>query len=152
EDQIGFQSGSTSKITINILKNGNYVVRSSQWDNQTATDAGAVTFGSGTTGVSGAVSAANSLIGTSSFDDVGNFITELVTGNYVVDSPDWSSSSASQVGAVTFGSGTIGVKGTISAANSLIGSTSQDDVGLSGDAGIDESLLALPNGNYVVLS
>ena len=39
-----------------VLANGNYVVCSPDWDNGAATDAGAVTWGSGTTGVSGVVS------------------------------------------------------------------------------------------------
>ena len=54
------------------LSNGNYVVRSPDWDNGAATDAGAVTWGSGTAGVSGVVSAANSLVGTTANNQVGN--------------------------------------------------------------------------------
>ena len=53
------------------LTNGNYVVRSPAWDNGAVADAGAVTLGSGTTGVSGAVSAANSLVGSTADDQVG---------------------------------------------------------------------------------
>ena len=45
---------------VTALANGNFVVRSSQWDNGTIVDAGAVTWGNGVTGFSGAVSAANS--------------------------------------------------------------------------------------------
>ena len=50
------------------LSNGNYVVRSAYWDNGAATNAGAVTWGSGTTGVSGVVSSSNSLVGSTSND------------------------------------------------------------------------------------
>ncbi|MFP5273662.1 two-partner secretion domain-containing protein, partial [Coleofasciculus sp.] len=53
------------------LSNGNYVIRSSFWDNGAVVDAGAVTWGSGTTGISGAVDAANSLVGTRANDFVG---------------------------------------------------------------------------------
>ena len=53
------------------LTNGNYVVCSSYWDNGAATDAGAVTWGSGTAGVSGVVSSANSLVGSTANDRVG---------------------------------------------------------------------------------
>ena len=70
---------------VTALSNGNYVVLSLNWDNGAATDAGAVTFGSGTTGVSGAVSSTNSLVGTTSFDNVGS-VTALSNGNYVVRS------------------------------------------------------------------
>jgi hypothetical protein len=44
------------------LSNGNYVVSSSGWN----TNAGAVTWGNGTTGTTGVVSGANSLIGSRS--------------------------------------------------------------------------------------
>ena len=53
------------------MTNGNYLVRSSLWDNGSATDAGAVTFGNGETGVTGVVSAANSLVGSTAGDSVG---------------------------------------------------------------------------------
>ena len=53
------------------LSNGNYVVRSPYWDNGAATDAGAVTWGNGTSGVTGVVSAANSLVGSTAGDRVG---------------------------------------------------------------------------------
>ncbi|MFY4783769.1 hypothetical protein ACOTWN_11325, partial [Aliarcobacter butzleri] len=71
------------------------VVRSSSWSNSK----GAVTFGSGTSGVSGVVSSSNSLVGTTNDDKVGyDEITELSNGNYVVRSSSWSNSK----GAVTF--------------------------------------------------
>ena len=41
------------------------------WDNGAATNAGAVTWGSGTAGVSGVVSSANSLVGSTANDQVG---------------------------------------------------------------------------------
>ena len=44
---------------VTALSNGNYVVTSPAWSN----DAGAVTWGSGTAGVSGIVSTMNSAIG-----------------------------------------------------------------------------------------
>ena len=74
---------------VTALTNGNYVVRTRElgqrrrWSN-----AGAVTWGSGTTGVVGAVSAANSLVGTTASDAVGT-VTALTNGNYVVTSPLW---------------------------------------------------------------
>ncbi|MBI5758028.1 MAG: hypothetical protein HZA46_05875, partial [Planctomycetales bacterium] len=106
-DNIGF-SGVTA------LSNGNYLVRSLSWDNGGATDAGAVTFGSGTTGVSGAVSSSNSLVGTTSNDGVGSDgVTALSNGNYVVRSTGWDNGGAVNAGAVTFGSGTTGVSGEI---------------------------------------
>ena len=106
------------------LSNGNFVIRSVLWDNGAATNAGAVTFGSGTTGVSGSVSAVNSLVGSQSNDSVGNGgVTALTNGNYVVGSVAWDNGANADAGAVTFGNGTTGVSGTINDTNSAVGLT-----------------------------
>jgi hypothetical protein len=133
---------------IQALSNGNYVVISPQWNG----NRGAVTWGNGSTGTSGVVSAANSLVGTNAGDQVGNqsttgiitsptsAVTPLNNGNYVVESPNWNAG----VGAATWGNGNTGISGTISAANSLVGASTGDQVG--------SSVTALSNGNYVVTS
>ncbi len=133
-DQVGL-GGATA------LSNGNYVVVSPSWNN----NVGAVTWGSGTSGVTGTVSDTNSLVGTSggnSGDQVGSFgVTALSNGNYVVASPSWNNSQ----GAVTWGNGSNGIVGTVSGLNSLLGTVAGDQMGESG-------ITALGNGNYVVSS
>ena len=78
---------------VTALTNGNYVVRSSVWDNGSVVDAGAVTWGNGLGGTAGAVSAANSLVGSTSERSGGRHywgrVIELTNGNYVVSSPNW---------------------------------------------------------------
>ncbi len=134
-DDVGF-GGHPGYLGVTVLSNGNYVVESPYWDN----GLGAVTWGSGATGVAGTISAANSLVGSAAYDTVGlGGVTALSNGNYAVDSPYWGNG----LGAVTWGSGGTGVAGTISADNSLVGSTAGDDVGSGG-------VTALGNGNYVV--
>lgn len=145
-----FVGGGVGGVTTLALPNGNYVVVSSGWDNGSIVDAGAVTFGSGTTGVSGLVSAGNSLVGSAQSDTVGSNltgpqVTVLANGNYVVASPFWDNGPLTQAGAVTFGSGTTGVSGPVSATNSLVGGSAADAVGNGG-------VTALANGNYVVRS
>ena len=108
-------------VGVTALANGNYVVSSAEWHNSAGTSVGAATFGSGTTGVSGVVSVANSLVGSALFDQVGSFVTGLANGNYVVSSRLWNNGAATDAGAVTFGNGTTGVSGAVSAANSLVG-------------------------------
>lgn len=129
------------------LSNGNYIVKSSQWANGAASSTGAVTWGSGTTGITGAVSSSNSLVGSTAGDQVGvgNDVTALTNGNYVVGSPFWDNGAVANVGAVTWGNGTTGVTGAVSSGNSLVGSQTNDQVGLGG-------ITALSNGNYVVSS
>jgi hypothetical protein len=143
-DLVGRGNTNTSKVT--ALTNGNYVVGSPLWDSGGLVDVGAVTWGSGTSGVTGAVSAANSLVGSTASDQVGvTGVTALTNGNYVVTSHLWDNGAIADVGAVTWGNGTSGVTGAVSAANSLIGSTLADEVGING-------VTALTNGNYVVCS
>jgi Repeat of unknown function (DUF5650) len=125
------------------LANGNYVVCSPFWQNGPSFSAGAVTWGNGVTGVSGVVSAANSLVGSVAGDLIGyNGVTALTNSNYVVRSPNWHSNAVTQPGAATWGNGATGITGIVSAANSLVGSTTSDRVG--------ENVVALSNGNYVV--
>src|SRR5262249_51732177 len=136
-DQVG-------RFGVTVLANGNYLVSSPLWDNGASVDAGAVTFGSGTTGVTGAVSADNTLVGSTANDRVSGVLV-LANGNYLVVSVFWDNGAIVNAGAVTFGSGTTGVTGAVSGANSLVGSTANDQVGFDGVKG-------LANGNYVIAS
>ena len=123
------------------LSNGNYVVQSSFWDNGALTNVGAATWVSGSTGRVGAVSAANSLVGSSSFDQVGRAVLPLSNGNYVVQSYSWDNGAVLNTGATTWGNGLSGIAGVVSSSNSLVGSAANDEVGLN--------LVALSNGHYV---
>jgi hypothetical protein len=118
------------------LSNGNYVVSSERWNG----NRGAVTWGDGTTGITGTIDASNSLVGTQSGDLVGTFaVVPLANGNYVVNSPAWNGAR----GAVTWGESSVGVRGAVDASNSLVGSQPNDEVGIA---------TPLANGNYVVAS
>ena len=131
---------------VTALEGGSYVVRSQFWDNGAASDAGAVTFGPAQGGVSGVVSATNSLVGSTAGDEVGSSgVTALEGGSYVVSSPFWDNGAASEAGALTFGPAQGGVSGVVSATNSLVGSSVDDQVGEFG-------VTALEGGSYVVRS
>ena len=130
---------------VTALTNGNYVVRSSNWDGPAGNALGAATWGNGLTGISGTITPGNSLVGSTPNDAVSTTgVIALSNGNYVVLSPVWDG-AAVNVGAATWGNGGTGTSGTISAANSLVGSTAGDQVGADGAT-------ALTNGNYVVRS
>src|SRR5207244_3457456 len=96
-DGVGFAAG---------LTNGNYVVITRGWHNGTIGNAGAATFCDGTNGARGAVSAANSLVGSTANDQVGGGLLRLQGGGYVIPSPQWDNGAVQDAGAVTFGNGT----------------------------------------------
>src|SRR5262249_15521530 len=131
----GTPGDAVGTLGITVLSNGNYVVLSPKW-----TGGGAATWGSGTAGVTGTVSAANSLIGSDPKSGVGSYVTALSHGNYVVGRPYWNNGR----GAATWGTGSVGLTGTVSPANSLTGSNPNDYVGFS--------VTPLREGNYVVRS
>lgn len=159
-DSVGFGG-------VGRLKNGHYLVLSPFWDNGNAEDAGAVTWGNAVTGITGIVSAANSLVGSSTRDYVGatsipNIVSYIGTGvvittpskplvpvlylangHYVVVCPHWRNGQMGSAGAVVWGDGSQGVKGIISKTNALIGTTAGQRMGQA---------KALSNGNYVVYS
>jgi hypothetical protein len=137
-DQVG--------TSIIALPNGNYIARSPNWDNGGVVNAGAATWGNGSTGITGTVSISNSLIGSTENDGVGIAgIIALTNSNYVVLSPNWDNGGIADVGAATWGNGSTGLTGTVSVSNSLVGSIENDQVGVFGS-------IALTNGNYVVAS
>lgn len=129
---------------VTVFPNGNYAVLNQKWDNGATTDAGAVTFCDGTTGCAGSISASNSLVGTRASDFVGSSgITILLSGNYVVGSPNWDNGATADAGAVTFCDGSGGCAGPVNSSNSLVGSTANDRVG---------TISRLLNGNYMIAS
>ncbi len=135
---------------------GNFVVISPDWDdtNFGRPNVGAVTWGSGTTGVSGFVSSGNSLVGELMDDALGSGgVTVLANGNYVISSPNFDAITYDFVGfehfipdagAVTWGSGASGSTGSVG-HYSLLGTSAGDRVSSGG-------VTALPTGNYVVSS
>ena len=145
---VGSNSGDDVGAGVVTLSDGNCVIDSPGWNG----GMGAVTLVSGNTGKAlvngsiGPVSASNSIVGGAFGDQVGGSgVTALNNGNYVIDSPFWSGGT----GAVTLVNGGTGKAladgslGPVSAGNSLVGSTSGDQVGGGG-------LTALGNGSYVV--
>jgi hypothetical protein len=129
-------------VGVTPLANGNYVVRSPNWNVQR----GAVTWGSGAGGTTGPVDAMNSRVGTNTGDQLGRWVTALTNGNYVASSPYWNNpvTNDPDVGVATWGNGLGGTVGKASPGNSLIGASPRDRIGTSG-------AVALAGGNYVVL-
>ncbi len=147
---VGTSAGDFNQIVITPLTNGNYVVNNGLWDNGSAADVGAATFCDGNVGCHAVVGPANSLIGTTGAGQgQGDFVgldgsIALTNGNYVVESSAWNRPGAAGAGAATFCNGTTGcVNMTVSSANSLVGVTTDDNVGKG---------TALTNGKYVINS
>jgi hypothetical protein len=142
---IGTSAGDrVGSAAIGILSNGNYVVPVPEWDNGALVDAGAVVFGRGASGTAGLVTTGNALFGSSASDRVGNRgVTPLPGGGYLVGSPNWRNGGVANAGALTFGNGSSGIVGPISASNSLVGAQANDRIG-------DTTPLVLANGNWAI--
>ena len=125
---------------ISPLTGGNYVICTPGWDADTGVNQGAATWGNGSVGSAGIVSAANSLVGVSSGDAVCSAVVDLANGHYVVVSDRWLSR-----GAATWGNGNSGVAGPVSSANSLVST-------FASSSSPSISVAALSNGHYVVAS
>jgi filamentous hemagglutinin family protein len=141
---VGSQSDNRVGEFVTALSNGHYVVATPGWTNGAATSAGAVTWLDGTAARTGSVSAANSLVGTTANDRVGEFVTALSNGSYVVHGPSWTNGGATSAGAATWVNGTTGLVGAVSVANSLVGTTANDRVG--------QIVTPLSSGTYLVQS
>ncbi len=123
-----------------VLSDGDYVVQSIFWNG----GFGAATFCRGNTGCIGTISASNSLVGSTSGDWIGSYVTALpLNGNYVTHATWWSNPTVQNVGASTWCNGETGCTGAVSTTNSLTGTTSQDMNGSSG-------AIVLSNGNYIM--
>jgi Repeat of unknown function (DUF5650) len=131
------------------LTNGNYIVLSAEWKNSNGAVVGAVTWCDGSVGCHGPISEANSLVGVADGDAVGWTALALQNGKYAVASPWWGLPDMPSLGAVTFCGDASGCVGSVTAGNSLIGSQATDHVG---DNDPSDSLVALPNGDFVVMS
>ena len=144
------------------LQDGNYAVSSPGWNN----GMGAVTWGNGITGLTGSVSAANSLTGTLRGDRIGNgntfgfvdgppgicrSIIPLAGGSYLVNSPDWNNAR----GAVTRVGNAASRVGTVTGLNSLTGDREGDAIGQGVTVSGEHLVLgisAVGSGNFVVNS
>ncbi len=147
-DQVGSNS-------ISSLTNGNYVIRSSTWDNGAVTDAGAVTWCSGTAGCSGTVSTSNSLVGSTNSDQMGSIsmptmFLALSNGNYVVSDWNWDNGAVVDAGgAILCNGATNNCAGqTMNTSNSLYGTTASDRIG----QGQTFAVIEVGNGNYAISS
>jgi hypothetical protein len=137
--------GSPGVIGVTALTNGNYVVDSA-W-NGALDDLGAVTWCDGAVGCIGTVTAGNSLIGSTAFDEVGGPfpVVALSNGDYVVDSNQWQSAEDGSLGAITWGDGWRGLVGLVSTSNSFVGTNTASWLG-------GPNVFAFANGDYVVRS
>lgn len=134
---------------VEVLPNSSYVVLSPRWGKDVDTNAGAVTWCSGTNGCPGVISSDNSLVGSSKDDGVGMDMVILPDGNYLVFNPYWDRGSATDAGAITWCSLSEGCAGTISAENSLVGSSDHNYVGTDHNK---SSLAIYPDSTYAILS
>ncbi|MEM7314219.1 MAG: hypothetical protein AAF497_13810, partial [Planctomycetota bacterium] len=146
---VGSSSGN-GVVTLYEVGNSNYVVADPSYGSAQVKNRGAVTFGNGLTGVSGTINSANSFVGSSAEDRVGEKTPSfggfevLSNGNYVVRNTKWDNGLNPDAGFIAMGDGNTGLTGVVSSSNSLVGLDTNDFVGID--------VTPLPNGNYVATS
>jgi len=144
-DQVGENTSGCANAGVVVLANGNYVICSPYWDGPGGVNVGALTWVEAGHGViTGTPAITNSLVGSQPYDYVGMFVIALTNGNYVAATRNWDNGAQADVGAVTWADGDTGLTGTISIANSLVGTGAHSEVG--------GMALALPGGDYLVVS
>ncbi|MBX9606883.1 MAG: filamentous hemagglutinin N-terminal domain-containing protein [Gammaproteobacteria bacterium] len=120
------------------------VVMSQNWDNGAAVDAGAITTFRLTNPTRGAVSSANSLVGSTSGDRVGFTFRNLSSGLMAFNAPNWNANR----GAITFWNQTSNLTGTVGAGNSLLGAFAGDALNVNNFSTFSE----FGNGNQILFS
>jgi Repeat of unknown function (DUF5650) len=125
-----------------VLADGHYVVASPGWDNAGQSNVGAATWGDGESGVSGSITASNSLIGTNAGERLGMHVVALAQAGYAVAAPGWNSPTVAGVGAVRSSSGPRLV-GQMSAATALTGTSTNDFIGATGLEALSDGGLAV---------
>ena len=115
-------------------------------------NAGAVTWGNGETGISGVVSSANSLVGSTADDRVGSDgVVEISGDSYIVSSPVWDNGGAVNAGAVTMILGTGSRRGPVTDTNSALGTAtgSGSNLVFGYDDTNDQLVVGWPENNTV---
>ena len=142
---IGQTAGDRIGTGVTPLSNGNFVVSSPDWDNGMSADVGIVTILNGNSATTGVVDPNNSVIGFSASDRIGQRITPLPNGDFVILSPFWANGSAANAGAATLVRGDTPLGMVVSASNSLVGSNADDQVGIRDPFVLPNSDFCLPS-------
>jgi len=114
-------------------------------------DVGAVVWADGTTGITGPVSTMPALRGSQAGDSVGWVAHALPGGRYAVHSPFWDAGAIADAGAVTWMAGGGPVAATVTTANSLHGTQTDDRIGYCNCAA-PQRITQLTDGNLVIAS
>jgi hypothetical protein len=122
---VGGTAGDQVGNSVQNLFNGKMLVTSSSWN----AGRGAVTWFDTTSGTVGVVDATNSLVGSTAGDAVGSSGRSNIGSLIGIRSPNWDNGAAVDAGAITWADPLTGITGVVSAANSLVGATTNDRVG-----------------------
>ena len=130
---------------IAALDDGNYVVGSPFWNNEAISTAGALTWASGTQGISGFISPENSLVGSSIDDRVGGQPKGFAGAYFGSFSQSWDDNGTTNAGAVTFMKGDRPIVEVINNQNSILGHPKSFDF----DAFREQVVVGRPDENIV---
>ena len=136
---VGGNAGDLVGSSVQNLFNGKSLVVSTSWNG----GRGAVTWFDNDTGTVGVVDGTNSLVGSTAGDNVGSGGRTTVGSFTGIRSPNWDNGAATDAGAITWANPATGITGVVSAANSLVGSFTNDRVGTLGGEFVDSAHYAV---------
>jgi hypothetical protein len=115
-------SSTIGYLNFTALPNGAYLIGSPNWNNGSATYAGALTWcpASGCSNMT--ISSANSLVGSVEWDKLGILNKNVSDGLYMTRSPYWQNGTYLGAGAITLCKQSAGCSGSPTASNSVMGS------------------------------
>lgn len=116
---------------VKVLANGNYVAYASFFNHGLNTDGGKVVLCNGNSGCSGPMANAPGMGGSVPGQRVGKEVLPLSNGHFLVQS-NFDLGGVTNVGAMTWCSGTAGCPGQVTQMNSVHGARMGDDFGSSG--------------------
>jgi hypothetical protein len=143
---VGATAGDFTGASVAALANGHYVVETRAWSGL-PDFRGAVTWGNGVTGVTGAISSARSIVARSAggFSTLSSAVA-LSDGHYVIAAPGWDDGRLGPVGAVFW------IDGSGPGSGPLDGFRERATIGASANAQTGMQVYPLRNGGHLVWS
>lgn len=146
---LGDATDRISDMGVVALPDGNYVVLSSGWKNDSGNTVGAATWCSGSGPTTGSLDMTKTSIGSAAGDSNDISCVPLHDGNYVIVRPRWDREGSVDHGAITWSPADSMTAGEVTALNSVVGGVGSL-LGTSANALAPPAITVLIDGDYTI--